>query len=440
VIAIDTFAALNSGAYVLSENYLYTVDAFSDYFSHLKPGGILCLYRWNSNPPKETLRLTMLAGAAWRQQGVRRIDDRIMVMGNELWAMTLFKNGPFTPAEVTALGRESAKLRQTVFYWPKVMTDQANFENDYYRTISLPPLKQISAAFHDGISHYQEGTEASFFASYRYKVTPTTDDSPFFFESSSLVDIRNWSLDQLRGSSVQATLLQIMAVSTVVMVCIILLPLWIYKRDGLRVTGAAPFSFYFSALGLAFMIVEISLMQKCVLILGNPMYSIPVLRATILIAAGLGSGIGARWQALFTHKVLLSTAIVVVTLAAAAAFLTWMAPTLLQFGFLWRAAITALASVPTAFFMGMFFPAGLQAVREQAPEFVPWAWGINGCASVYGSVAAIILAMWHGFNFVLGVGMFVYLLAAISVWLIPASEERAADLVERALRAETVVV
>jgi len=224
------------------------------------------------------------------------------------------------------------------------------------------------------------------------------------------------------------------------MVCIILLPLWIYQRDGLRVKGAAPFSFYFSALGLAFMIVEISLMQKCVLILGNPMYSIPVLLATILIAAGLGSGVGARWQARFSHKVLVSTAIAVVTLAAAAAFLTWMAPTLLQFGFLWRAAITALASVPTAFFMGMFFPAGLQAVREQAPEFVPWAWGINGCASVYGSVAAIILAMWHGFNFVLGVGMFVYLLAAISVWLIPASEERAADLVERALRAETVVV
>ena len=426
VIAIDTFAALNSGAYVLSENYLYTVEAFRDYFAHLKPGGVLSLYRWNYNPPRETLRLTMLAGTAWRQQGIRRIDDRIMVVGTEQWAMTLFKNGPFTAAETAALARVTAKLHETVFYWPNVLPQQQHFEADYYRTVTDPSLLQITSAFHRGITSFQGGKEASFFASYPYKVTPTTDDSPFFFESSSLSDIRNWSFDELRGSGVQATLLQILITSTVVMLGAILLPLWIYQRKGLHVRGVGQYSCYFAALGLAFMIVEISLMQKCVLILGNPMYSIPVLLAAILGSAGIGSGIGARWQAPLGRKVALCSALVAVTLAASATLLTGLAPVVLRFAFIWRALFSAAMAAPVAFFMGMFFPEGLHALREQAPEFIPWAWGINGCASVYGSVAAILLAMWHGFNFALGIGILAYLLAAVAAWFAPSAAETAA--------------
>lgn len=422
VIAIDTFAALNSGAYVLSENYLYTVEAFRDYFAHLKPGGILSMYRWNYNPPRETLRLTMLAGTAWRQMGVQQIDNRIMVLGTERWAMALFKNDGFTPAEAQAVAAEGAKVEQTVFYWPNVMPDQRKFEAQYYGGVTDPTLKRIASYFHLGIMEFQEGNEADFFANYPFKVTPTTDDSPFFFESTSVSDIRHWSVDDLRGTGVQATLMQILITSTLVMIVAILLPLWMYQRKGLRVKGAAPYTCYFATLGLAFMIVEVSLMQKCVLILGNPMYSIPVLLAAMLISAGIGSGVAAQWRGRFDRRVATWSALVMLTLGASAAALTYFAPSILRFAFLWRAMLSAAAAAPAAFFMGMFFPAGLQAVREQAPEFIPWAWGINGCASVYGSVAAIILAMWRGFNFVLAVGVAMYLIAALAAWLTRTTE------------------
>ncbi len=423
VIAIDTFAALNSGAYVLSENYLYTVEAFHDYFAHLKPGGLLALSRWNSVPPKETLRLTVLAAESWRRQGVTKIDDRVIVIGNPDWAITIFKNGAFTPEEVEKLVQEGNKTGDEVFYWPKLIRpeQQAAFEKNYYAGKSLA-VAAGSRAFNNCIEAYQQGTEQQFFR--KYPVTPTTDDSPFFFESTRVVDLQNWGVDNwgmdyLRGNGVQNTLFQICAVSTVIMLCAIILPLLIFNRQGLGIRGAIPYTIYFGCLGFGFMTIEISLMQKCVLVLGSPMYSIPVLLAATLVSAGIGSGAAASWAAPFRTKVQLSFAALVGTTAMGIAVLAYGAPAILALALGWRAAIVVMVILPSGLLLGVFFPSGLQTLRDEAPEFVPWAWGINGCASVYGSVLAIVAAMSHGFNFVIVLGLVVYLVAALNARLIP---------------------
>lgn len=417
VIAIDTFAALSSGAYVLSENYLYTVEAFRDYFAHLKPNGLISMYRWNFVPPKETLRLVGLAAEAWRQQGQHQISDRVMVIANRDWALTIFKNGAFTQLEADKLAAEADKTKDIVIYWPKLRppAEQANFEAAYYAARHAAP----SAPFNELVSAYESGTENKFFAGYQYKVTPTTDDSPFFFETSSLTDYRNWDLASLRGSGVQSTLFQIAIMATIIMAIAILLPLGMFNRQGLQVRGSRQFVVYFSALGLGFMTLEIGLMQKSVLILGNPMYSVPVLLTSILISAGVGSGVTARWNAPFHRKVAVSSGLLVIATAVAAVVLTFGAPYLLPLGLFSRAAISALCVMPVGVILGTFFPAGLSAIREQAPAFVPWAWGINGCASVYGSVLAIILAMWRGFNMVLLLGVCIYGAAVLAAMLLP---------------------
>ena len=326
VIAIDTFAALNSGAYVLSENYLYTVDAFRDYFNHLKPGGILSLFRWNSFPPKETLRLVVLAAQAWREQGVSKIDDRVLVVGNSGWASTIFKNGAFTTAELGKLAVQIQKTHQVVLFWPKVypIGKQEAFEQLYYRSLNDPTMVASARYFNRLVSAYEAGTEAHFFNTYPFKVTPTTDDSPFFFESSPIFKLGSWneSFTVLHGTGVQTTLISIVVLSTLVMLGAIVVPLRILHAQGLQVPNAGSYMVYFAGLGFGFMILEISLMQKSVLVLGNPMYSIPILLAGILVSAGVGSVISARWKASFKNKIAASGVLLVAATLMAATSLT----------------------------------------------------------------------------------------------------------------------
>ncbi|HYG97652.1 MAG TPA: hypothetical protein VD837_00865 [Terriglobales bacterium] len=416
IIAIDTFAALNAGAYVLSENYLYTVEAFQDFITHLKPGGVVAMYRWNSFPPRETLRLSVLASQAFRNLGVRNVSDRIMVIGDQDWALTVVKNGSFTQQETERLGAEAARVGREVFYWPKVRSasDQAAFEEAYYGSQRDSRVVQTAGIFNSLLSAYDSGNEAQFFRNYRYKVTPTTDDSPFFFESSSLADLDNWSLDTLRGSSVQSTLMQILIASTIAMLCAIFVPLMMFHREGMRVSGARGYTVYFSALGFGFMLVEIALMQKSVLVLGNPMYSIPAVLSSILLSAGVGSAVTSRWHASFSRKIAFATILLVISIAGFMFGFTAAAEKLLQYGFAVRATAVVVAILPIGFALGFFFPSGLQFVRDRARVFVPWAWGINGCASVYGSLVATVAAMWQGFNVVLAIGIATYLVALIA--------------------------
>lgn len=413
IIAIDTFAALNAGAYVLSENYLYTVDAFQDYLTHLKPGGLVAMYRWNSFPPRETLRLSVLAAQAFRNLGVRNVSDRIMVIGDSDWALTIVKNGSFTRQESERIGAETERLGRHVFYWPKVRgaSDQSAFEKSYYERQRDNRVVQTAGIFNSLLNAYDSGGEADFFRNYPYKVTPTTDDSPFFFESTSLSDLHNWSLNTLRGSSVQSTLMQILIASTIAMLCAIFIPLMLFHRGGMQVPGARGYTLYFSSLGFGFMLLEVALMQKSVLVLGNPMYSIPTVLSSMLLGAGIGSGVSGRWRAGFIQKITFATILLVLAVCGFMAGFTLGAEALLRFDFAIRAMAVIVSILPIGFALGFFFPAGLQFVRDRARLFVPWAWGINGCASVYGSLVATIAAMWHGFNVVLAIGIATYLIA-----------------------------
>src|SRR5581483_9792528 len=433
IVAIDTFAALNAGAYVLSENYLYTVEAFRDYFTHLKPGGYVGFYRWNSYPPKETLRLSSLAAQAWRRMGVDEVGGRIMIIGDERWALSVFKNGVFTPQEAETLAAQARRSGVGVLYWPKVWpaADQRAREERYYTAVNGSRLKNSADVFNALIAAYDSGNERQFFRNYAYKVTPTTDDSPFFFETSALTGPQNWDLDTLRGSSVQSTLLQISIAATLAMICAIVLPLWGFQREGLRVPHVRGQATYFAGLGFGFMLLEIALMQKCILLLGNPMYSVPILLAGLLLTAGAGSAVSARWPAPFRHKVRVTAALLVVALAMFLAMFYFAAPLVLRWPLPARAAAVLFGIAPVGFLLGIFFPTGLQFARQQAPAFVPWAWGINGCASVYGSLAATVAGMAIGFSNALLLGLASYAvawLASESMTALAQAHAAAADL------------
>lgn len=414
VIGIDTFAALSSGAFVLSENYLYTTEAFQEMFNHLKSNGILSFGRWNTYPPKESLRLVSIAMQAMRLNGYHNLSQHTFVFftDNE-WAVCLFKKTPFTAVELEMIKAEAAKKKLPIISWPKVLPnkkEQDSLEAAYYK--DKPARLQDMHKIFDGlIDSYTQGKEAQFFQSYPTLLTPSSDDSPFFFEYAkdafAIPDLRD-----LRGNAANLTLYLVLVQSLFFTVAAILFPLFKFRRQTLNSSMVA-FSSYFAAIGMGFMLVEIALMQKFVLFLGNPLYSLPVVLASLLVSGGVGSWIVAKlnWpvkKVALTFGTLLTMALLLAGFRINSVFYSLhLEPPV-------RMLISGIIICPLGVLMGMFMPSGLAFVREQNSAYVPWVWGINGCASVLGSFAAILIAISSGFTSVFICGALLYALATIS--------------------------
>jgi spermidine synthase len=413
VIAIDTFAALSAGAYALSENYLYTVEAFRDYYDRLEEGGVLSFYRFMMKPPRETLRLTMLASSAWKAEGRDDFEQCVVVLGarREGWALAMFKKGRYTASELATIGAAAEKRDLHILYAPKGLMTLARQATDQgVPGVSFEFVK-ASQVFHTAIAAAKRDLEDEFFAAYPFAVWPTHDDNPFFFEFNKLGAVGFPDLSELRGDSVSATLMMILGQAGVLSLVAILLPLALSRRAGLEVTGAGAFSGYFAAIGLAFMLVEIALIQKAVLFLGNPMHAISVVLATILVSAGVGSLIQARATDLGFNILRLGGLLLVLFLLVISFTITPLFQKFVYLPLPARVAFILGIYFPIGAAMGLFFPAGLQALRDERAAFVPWAWGINGCTSVFGSVVAILLALSHGFTMVIVLGATIYFVA-----------------------------
>jgi hypothetical protein len=274
---------------------------------------------------------------------------------------------------------------------------------------------ESSKSFNDLIASYNNGTQALFFDRYPSLVKPTTDDSPFFFEYAK-PELKIPDFLELRGNAAAATLYLVILESLVFSLVAIFWPLWRFKRSGIVVPSAFSFSLYFTAIGCAFLLIEVSLIQRCVLFLGNPLYSLPVVLASLLMSAGVGSWILSKtgWQ---VRKVLMVFGTAFLVLMTLLIFeLNNLFYALMHLPLPVRMLVTFLIIFPVGLSMGTFFPAGLMSVRTKAAEFIPWAWGINGCASVFGSFAAILLAISFGFTTTLIVGLLTYLVAFLCAY------------------------
>ncbi len=205
---------------------------------------------------------------------------------------------------------------------------------------------------------------------------------------------------------------------------LVLLPLRARVYRGKTGGTAGRFGAYFTALGLAFLFVEIAWIQRFVLFLGHPLYAVAVVLAAFLVFAGLGAGLSPRLAgALRGRPRLEAVDVAVAAILAMGAFYLLALPTLLQ-------ALVGLAPplkvglalavlAPVAFAMGMPFPLALARLARGAPALVPWAWGINGCASVVSAVLAALLAMQFGFAAVVASALALYVVAAAAFRRLP---------------------
>ena len=407
---VDTFAALSTGAYALTENFIYTTEAFEQYFTHLKDDGIVNISRAFFTPPRETLKMIAMWMQVLESLDIENPKQHIMILNGRgqhrmkdedrrglaagPWAQTLVKRSPFTPEDVQTLTKWTEWLRFEVIYDPYAKRDS---ELETLITASFEQRQQI-------INRH------------KLNISPATDDRPFFFRFhrwNHLLRMAPFCRGGAKPPLALLILLGSLGIVTILSAGFIIYPLYKHSSAA-RPGGRAGIFIYFAALGLAFILIEIALIQKLTVFLGGPAYSMSITLFTILLASGIGSFLSRNWarrpfRLLAVVIPLLIAAVIIELLLVNRAI-----PRLMYLPHLFRALATVAMLGPLAVLMGMPFPAGLRHVDKYRPELNPWAWGINACATVMGAVLCILISSSLGFTTALLIGSAVYFVGWIT--------------------------
>lgn len=413
---LDSHSASATGLHALGEDYLYTVEAFEAYLRHLAPGGLLSVTRWVKIPPRDTLKAFATAVLALERSGLDRIGQRLALIRGWQTSTLLVKNGVFTTGESAAIRDFARKFAFDIVWLPDMSPDEAN------RVNILP-----EPWFHSGASALLGEDRDDYLRDYKFNLAPSTDDQPFFFNFfrwRSLPEIaRRYGeggvpLLDTGYLILIATLLQAILASII----LVLLPLVLIRdrttNNPLHISRTRILA-YFTALGGGFLFIEIAFIQKLTLFLHHPLYALAVALTAFLVFAGLGSAwaqrrIAGNPDAVARTGIVIPVLLLVLLSGAYIAFLPTLLDHLIQLPDILRVVISITVIAPLAFCMGIPFPTGLWQLGAQAPALVPWAWGINGCASVISTVLATLVAVHYGFTVVVIAAVALYLIAAAS--------------------------
>jgi hypothetical protein len=399
---VDTWASTAAGAFALSENNLYTVEAFREYFEHLKPDGMIAITRWEFHHPREALRVVAVAMEALHRLGVANPARHFIVAcqgelnADGIPVVVLAKKTPFTA------GEETAVITQFDHYW----------ELDSLYLPSHPGQNPFSDLIASNDPY-------AFARSYAYNVAPVNDNAPFFFFTLKVGQILGEKglregIDWKVNLGVLVLLL-VLVISVCAVLAFLILPLAL--KGGKTRQSALPL-LYFVAVGLGYILVEIAFIQRFVLFLGHPTYALTVVIFLLMISSGAGSLFSRLWLPR-AEMGWLPLTLVIATLLVYVFFLPTRLAQLVGLDFGLRLLVSGVLLIPLGFVMGMPFPTGLRALAATpAPEFpgsqdnaVEWAWAMNAGASVLGSVLAMVIAIQFGLTATLACGAAAYLLA-----------------------------
>jgi spermidine synthase len=407
---VDTWAATAAGAYTLTENTLYTVEAFNDYLDHLNDDGMLTITRWVA----DGLRLVSLAQEACEARGWSAAE-RLAIVRQDRVATFLLKKSPFTAAEAAQLRSVARELGFDVLYAPDATGASGappTAANEAQFTVPAKDVIVDGAATGDYARLILAGDRRQFYAGYRSDISPTTDDRPFFFHTTKLehqFDVA-FGKSMLFGNGLSA-LLTLLGISAGLVALFVVGPLLVTSRGAAAGGGSLAWLVYFGALGAGFMLIEVSVLQRFVLLLGHPVYSLTVTLFSLL----LGTGLGAAWSRRFDGEHLRRAGAVGVAAVAvlALAVIVVMTPNVSWAIPLPRAARMAVAVamlLPMGVALGVPMPTGLRLLSRESTQMIPWAWGMNGALSVLGATLAIFIAMNWGFRVTLVAASAAYLI------------------------------
>lgn len=402
-------SAVSSGAMSMVENYILTKEAVDEYLRHLTDNGVMYVSRPETQMPKliTTLKKSVMEDSGGKDNGkndivVFRRPPNDFETGKSFLAGVLLKKSGFTEKDVANLRDESSKLSLEILYDPFLK------QEGYY--------KQLIES--DNIDNEISNAKLN--------ITPATDDKPFFDKN---IGFSNLTFDGIKETFSQddkailalkdkpvaeTTLLAILVQTVLVSFVLILLPLRIFnkkknteKNKQSEKRFDRKFLIYFACLGFGYIMLQICMIQKFTLLLGQPVFTLLTVVSTMLVASGIGS--------FYSKKLFSNKNIIFIVIAVYAIALGFLNPVLFKAFASYDLSIRIIISVvmifPLGFFMGMPFPTGLGLINDEQKKFIPLAWGVNGFFSVIGTVSAMILAMTIGFKFVFILSGIIYLLA-----------------------------
>ncbi len=408
-------ASATASMQAVYEDNLLTVEGITDVIGHLSPEGLLCATTWLDNPSRRPLKLFGLLAAALVSTAPE-VDEPV-IPGSHLVAIgswnvmtVVLSRRPWSPADLQRVRQFAESEGFDLLYLPD--SDWSTIDAAYHHladTTLVPALVALAAA----------DTPSQTIAS-PFHLTPPTDDRPFFHHFITLASLPVMRAVLGTAGVMLAEWGYILLWITLVLllvggVLLILLPLIVSRSRAPGIVKSMPSSLaYFGAIGCGFMLVEIVLIQKLVLVLGDPVFSASAVIAALLVFSGLGSVLSGRLAGIRRFVIPASVALIVLLLFVIFGSVNWFAYGLANLELPIRLAVVIAALAPLALAMGLFFPIGVTWLDESgAAQLVPWAWAVNGFTSVVATPVAAITALNLGFPAVGTLGGGCYLLAAI---------------------------
>jgi hypothetical protein len=397
---LDSFTAAAAGTYALNESHLYTLESIE---RALKSAGLLSITRVIKIPPRDSLKMLATVTEALINQGVTEPSQHIAMIRGWSTATIIASLEPLSQDYVNKIRKFAEDNSFDLVHVPGITAEQTNLFD-----VLDEPL------YYSAAQCILSPDRLKFYHDYSYNIRPATDDKPYFFDFFKWRALphmikslgRNWLIFSEWGYLVLViTLLQAIVASAV----LIMLPLRLSKP--LRAVRSGKFIVlsFFLLLGLAYMFLEMGFIQKMTLLTGQPVFGVAVTLVGFLVFSGLGSLTAGRLSRVLKkpRTVILFAAALIVLLAVANILC-------LKLFFSWLVGFSPVAKIisPLAFFMGMPFPTALKQIHSTVPPLIPWAWGVNGFASVIAAVLGTLLAVSVGFTILAIVSLLCYMLAA----------------------------
>jgi hypothetical protein len=410
--APDSYSATNAataGAFVLSESYLYTKEAIEESLDHLADDGIIATQFGEINfevKPNRTTRYVATVRAALEDFGVEDPTQHVLVAtspsgGTTSLSTVLVKPTPFTQDEIDAfVGQDADVEGNQVRYAP----GEPPQDNSVTAVLTLPGDEQ-----------------QAYLDDYRFDVDAITDDGPFFWHFARFGAVVNGFGDPIdrfdpEDAIGERVILLLLAIATVMAAVFLLLPFVTMRKVWTALPRKGTSAIFFTALGLGFLFFEIALIQRLILFLGFPTYSLTVTLASLLIFTGVGALLSPRFKGRIDQATKVLAPLVALLGVGYLFGLPVLTDALLSTPLALRVVVAFIVLAPLGVLLGMFMPLGLGAVSgltDHGEEYVAWGWAVNGFASVIGSVLTTLIAMVFGFNAVLGLAMVVYFVALV---------------------------
>ena len=380
---VDTWASVSSGGLGVSENFLYTVEGFQEYYDHLTERGKIVTVRWLIDSPRFVSTFTTLLGNNGIPQD-QVYKHLIMASSDSInkdpsVTMTVFSKSPFTSEEIQFFSE--------------------SFDQNGYKPILIP--NKIAVEPYSQLLNNKINLE-EFYEMFPTKAHPVTDDSPYFLSFEK---------------PFPKILESLLYVSLGIAGAFLIGPyLWLRRSKDTTIRNSGVLStrstaLYFAALGTGFILIELALLQKLILFIGNPTMTFAILLFTILLSSGLGSLVSTRLVKIDTKNLTL----IVLGISVIGLAYVWLLPSIIYSvisePFTTKAALSIAVLFPIGFLMGMPMPTGMRLVKSHIPTYVPWMWAINGGFSVLGAVLTVIISIVYGGSYALVLGISAYIIA-----------------------------